>query len=61
MEEMIEKRIKRMQARVKEIDARIKEEYDDTFRMYLRGCRDELNYEIAMLEIDLMFYGKGTK
>lgn len=55
----LEARIRWMKARVDEINERIDLETSYDFKMYLRGRRDELEYQIQMLDIDLTYYREG--
>lgn len=55
----LEARIKWMEARVAEVNERIDLESIYDFKMYLRGRRDELEYQIQMLNIDLTYYKEG--
>ena len=52
----LEARIRWMEARVEQINERIELESSYDFKMYLRGRRDELEYQIQMLNIDLTYY-----
>lgn len=55
----LDARIRWMEARVAEINERIDLETSYDFKMYLRGRRDELEYQIQMLNIDLTYYREG--
>lgn len=52
----LEARIRWMEARVEHINERIELESSYDFKMYLMGRRDELEYQIQMLNIDLTYY-----
>lgn len=55
----LEARIRWMEARVAEVNERIDLETSYDFKMYLMGRRDELEYQIQMLNIDLTYYKEG--
>lgn len=55
----LEARIRWMEARVEDLNERIDLETSYDFKMYLRGRRDELEYQIQMLNIDLVYYKEG--
>lgn len=55
----LEARIRWMEARVEDLNERIDLETSYDFKMHLRGRRDELEYQIQMLNIDLAYYKEG--
>ena len=56
----LDARIRWMKARVAEINERIELETSYDFKMYLMGRRDELEYQIQMLNIDLTYYKEAV-